>query len=77
MKTLKTYQRNQAYWEEVRLHVLSRAQAWTRGSEGRALMALGLADDWEFSLMQYAPAGEHIPPADCAAVIIRNYLILG
>jgi hypothetical protein len=38
------------------------------------VLRLALADDWLFELMNYAPAGEHITPDECAAIIIRNFL---
>lgn len=72
---MKTYARNARYWEDVRLHVIMRAEAWSRGSEGRTLLELATSDDWQESFNSFAPAGEHIPPADCAVVIIRNILL--
>jgi hypothetical protein len=58
--------RNKRYWTEVRNHLISHAR-------GRVLR-LALEDDWLFEVMNYAPAGEHITPAECAAIIIRNFL---
>ena len=60
--------RNKRYWEEVRAHLISHAQ----GRRGAAVLRLALADDWLFAVMNYAPAGEHIAPDECAAVIIRK-----
>ena len=72
---MKTYERDARYWEDVRMHVLTQAQAWGRGSEGRTLLAMAQGEDWQETLSLFAPAGPHIPPADCAVVIIRNILL--
>jgi hypothetical protein len=37
--------------------------------------SIALADNWQETLMDYAPASEHLSPADCAALIIRNILL--
>jgi hypothetical protein len=72
---MKTYHRTARYWEEVRTHFIHRAEMWSRGSEGRTLLNIALADNWQETLMDYAPASEHLSPADCAAIIIRNILL--
>lgn len=72
---MKTYIRNGDYWHVVRNCVLAHAQMWSRGSEGRALLEMALSDDWLQLLMDHSPASQHVAPAECAAVIVRNFLL--
>jgi len=61
--------RNKRYWKEVRNHLISHSL------DKDTLLQLALDDDWLFEAMNYAPAGEHIAPAECAAIIVRNFLL--
>ena len=72
---MKIYERDHHYWLMVRLHILQLGSAWTKGSEGQALMGVALSSDWQQILMDHAPASEHISPRDCAGVVIRNLLL--
>jgi hypothetical protein len=63
---------NKRYWKEVRNHLISDGL----NSEDATLLQFALDDDWLFAAMNYAPAGEHIAPAECAAIIVRNFLLI-
>lgn len=63
---------NKRYWKAVRKHLISQARA----SRDDAVLRLALDDDdWLFEAMNYAPAGKHITAAECAAIIVRNFLL--
>jgi hypothetical protein len=69
------YDRDARYWERVRHYIIQIASAWTKGSEGQALLSAVMAEDWRQTLQDNAPAGTHVSARDCAGVIIRNLLV--
>jgi hypothetical protein len=69
-----TYTRNQRFWYATRHAFAMRADLWSKGSEAAALLAIAQAENWEETFKEYAPAGKHISPEECAAVILYRLL---
>lgn len=72
---IKIYERNEGFWEAVRTALVYRAQLWSRGSEGRALIEIARADGWQEVFQDHAPASAHLSPDDVAAVLIYRLMM--
>jgi hypothetical protein len=70
----KIHERNDGFWEAVRTALVYRAGLWSRGSEGRALIEIAQADDWQQVFKDYAPASPRLGPDDVAIVLIYRLM---
>jgi len=74
---MKIYERNERFWQAVRTAIVYRAQFWSRGSEGRALIEIARGDDWQEVFQDYAPASARLSPDDVAIVLIYRLMAQG